>query len=155
MAGTRSQIYIQLVFAVGGEGNQIGSSWEEKLFSCITRTVTNHGQTLLAINGMPDHIHMLVAIRPSCCLSDLVREVKTSSGAFINEQQFSGSGFRWQEGYGAFSYAISDLDNLIAFIGNQKNHHKKQSFKEEYIGLLREFDVEFTEENLFNWANFF
>lgn len=108
---------------------------------------------MLAINGMSDHIHFLFGMRPSCCLSDLVREIKKSSNEFIKEKGFVKSNFQWQEGYGAFSYSHSALDNVIAYIQNQKEHHKKQTFKDEYMEFLRKFQIEFKEEYLFEWID--
>jgi|SRR5690554_3917989 len=148
---TFSQIYIQVVFAVKGRNSLIAQSWEEELYKYITGIITNKGQKLIAINGMPDHIHILIGMKPSCCLSDLVREIKKSSNAFINEKKFSKFKFEWQEGYGAFSYSHSSLDNVIAYIQNQKEHHKNKSFREEYIDFLKKFEVEYKDEYLFNW----
>ena len=145
------QIYIQVVFAVKGRNSLIAQSWEEELYKYITGIITNKGQKLIAINGMPDHIHILIRMKPSCCLSDLVREIKKSSNAFINEKKFSKFKFEWQEGYGAFSYSHSSLDNVIAYIQNQKEHHKNKSFREEYIDFLKKFEVEYKDEYLFNW----
>lgn len=151
MAGTFSQIYIQIVFAVRGRENLIHSEWEEELYKYITGIVRNKEQKLIAINGMPDHIHILVGMRPNCCLSDLVREIKKSSNQFINEKNLSNFKFQWQEGYGAFSYSHSSLDKVIEYINNQKEHHKKQSFKEEYKTFLNKFQIEFKDEYLFEW----
>lgn len=145
------QIYIQVVFAVKGRNSLIAQSWEEELYKYITGIITNKGQKLIAINGMPDHIHILIGMKPSCCLSDLVREIKKSSNAFINEKKFSKFKFEWQKGYGAFSYSHSSLDNVIAYIQNQKEHHKNKSFREEYIDFLKKFEVEYKDEYLFNW----
>lgn len=145
------QIYIQVVFAVKGRNSLIAQSWEEELYKYITGIITNKDQKLIAINGMPDHIHILIGMKPSCCLSDLVREIKKSSNAFINEKKFSKFKFEWQKGYGAFSYSHSSLDNVIAYIQNQKEHHKNKSFREEYIDFLKKFEVEYKDEYLFNW----
>lgn len=145
------QIYIQVVFAVKGRNSLIAQSWEEELYKYITGIITNKGQKLIAINGMPDHIHILIGMKPSCCLSDLVREIKKASNAFVNEKKFSKFKFEWQEGYGAFSYSHSTLNNVIAYIQNQKEHHKKKSFREEYIDFLKKFEVEYKEDYLFNW----
>jgi REP element-mobilizing transposase RayT len=101
---------------------------------------------MLAINGMADHIHFLIGMRPSCCLSDLVREIKKSSNEFIKEKAFTPVRFQWQEGYGAFSYSHLGLDNVIRYIMNQKEHHRKRTFKEEYLELLRDFSVEYKHE---------
>lgn len=151
MAGTFSQIYIQIVFAVKGRACLIDSSWEDELYKYISGIVRNKDQKILAINGMPDHIHILIGMKPSCCLSDLVREIKKSSNEFINERKFSKFKFQWQEGYGAFSYSHSALDNVIKYIEKQKEHHKKQKFSEEYKEFLTKFQIEYKEEYLFDW----
>lgn len=148
---TYSQIYIQIVFAVKNREALIAPSWEEELYKYITGIVQNKGQKMLVINGMPDHIHLFIGMKPSCCLSDLVREVKKASNSFIKEKEFSKYKFEWQEGFGAFSYSHSSLNNVIGYINNQKEHHKKRSFKEEYIDFLEKFDVEFKNEYLFEW----
>ncbi len=151
MPSTFSQIYIQIVFAVKGRNSIINSSWEEELYKYITGIVQNKGQKMLAINGMPNHIHIFIGMKPSCCLSDLVREIKKSSNTFIKEKQFTKYKFEWQEGYGAFSYSHSALDNVIKYIKNQKEHHKIKTFKEEYVDFLEKFEVQYKEEFLFDW----
>ena len=151
MPGTYSQIYIQVVFAVKGRESLIHQSWEEQLYKYITGIVQNKEQKMLAINGMPDHIHFLIGMKPSCCLSDLVREVKKSSNEFIRAKKFITSQFQWQEGYGAFSYSHSSLDQVIAYILNQKEHHRKKTFKEEYREFLEKFKIEHDLKYLFEW----
>lgn len=151
MSGTFSQIYIQVVFAVRGRESLIHPSWEEELYKYISGIVKNKEQKMIAINGMPDHIHFLIGMRPSCCLSDLVREIKKSSNDFIKEKKLSKYKFNWQEGYGAFSYSQSGLGNVIAYIRDQKEHHKKTTFKDEYVELLRKFEIEHKPEYLFEW----
>lgn len=151
MSSTYSQIYIQIVFAVKGRQSLIQQSWEEELYKYITGIIQNKGQKMLAINGMPDHIHIFIGLKPSCCLSDLVREIKKASNVFINEKKFCPFKFEWQEGYGAFSYSHSALDNVIGYIANQKEHHRKKSFREEYVDFLKKFDVDYKEEYLFEW----
>lgn len=148
---TYSQIYIQIVFAVKHREALITKDWEEELFKYITGIITNKDQKLLAINGMPNHIHILIGMKPSCCLSDLVREIKKSSNAFIKEKKFTKHTFNWQEGFGAFSYSHSALDNVIAYINNQKEHHKTKTFKEEYIDFLNKFQVQYKSEYLFDF----
>lgn len=106
---------------------------------------------MLAVNGMPDHIHFLIGMKPSCCLSDLIREVKKSSNDFIKDNHLTKYKFNWQEGYGAFSYSHSQLQDVISYIMNQKKHHRKKTFKEEYLGFLNKFNVEFEEKYLFAW----
>jgi putative transposase len=151
MPGTFSQIYIQVVFAVKGRYSLIHPSWEEDLFKYISGVVKNKDQKMLAINGMPDHIHFVIGMKPSCCLSDLVREIKKSSNEFINEKKLADYKFNWQEGYGAFSYSHSALDNVIKYVLNQKEHHRKKTFKEEYLSFLKKFEIEFKDEYLFEW----
>lgn len=147
---TYSKIYIQVVFAVKGRESQI-LDWEEQLYKYITGIVKNKGQKLLAIGGVTDHIHFLIGMKPTCCLSDLVREIKKSTNDYVKEQKFSKFKFEWQEGFGAFSYSHSDLDKVISYIQNQKDHHKKQSFKEEYLNFLKKFEIEYNEQYLFDW----
>ena len=151
MSGTFSQIYIQIVFAVKGRQSLIAEQWEEELYKYITGIITNKNQKLLAINGMPDHIHIFIGMKPSCCLSDLVREIKKASNEFVNQKAFSKSKFEWQEGYGAFSYSHSALDNVIHYIRNQKEHHRKRSFKDEYKEFLIKYRIEYKDEYLFDW----
>jgi len=151
MPGTFSQIYIQAVFAVKGRQSLIHADWESELYRYITGIIRNKKQKLLAINGMPDHIHILIGMKPSCCLSDLVREVKKASNDFINERQFVRGKFQWQEGYGAFSYSHSSLDQVISYINNQKEHHRKKTFREEYLEFLQKYEVDFKDEYLFEW----
>jgi putative transposase len=151
MPGTFSQIYIQIVFAVKGRQSLINSDWEDELHKYMAGIIKNKQQKMLAINGMPDHVHILIGMKPSCCLSDLVREIKKSSNEFVNEKKYSKFKFQWQEGFGAFSYSHASLDDVIAYINNQKSHHKKQSFKEESKEFLTQFQIEHKEEFLFDW----
>ncbi len=148
-AGTYSQIYIQLVFAVKGRQCLISKNWEEELYKYISGIIKNKGQKLLAINGMPDHIHILIGMKPSCCLSDLVREIKKSTNQFVNGKKFLPYPFQWQQGYGAFSYSHSALDRVMNYIYNQKEHHRKSTFKEEYKDFLIKFQIEHKDEYLF------
>ena len=150
-AGTFSQIYIQVVFAVKGRQSLIQPEWEAELHQYIAGIVRNKGQKLIVINGMPDHIHILIGLKPSCCLSDLVREIKKSSNSSIKEQRFTSHKFEWQEGYGAFSYSHSALDNVCNYIRNQKEHHRTKSFREEYIDFLNKFEIDFKHEFLFEF----
>ena len=150
-AGTYSQIYIQIVFAVKFRESLISQEWEERLYMYISGIIREKQQKLIAINGMPNHIHILVGMKPSCCLSDLVREIKKASNDFVNGNKLSKSNFSWQEGYGAFSYSHSQLDSVITYIKNQKEHHKAKSFREEYIEFLNKFNVEYKDQFLFNW----
>lgn len=151
MAGTYSQIYIQIVFAVKHRDALIHETWEERLYQYITGIIQNKEQKMLAINGMPDHIHFFIGMKPSCCLSDLVREVKKSSTEFITENKLCKYKFNWQEGYGAFSYSHSQLYDVLAYIHSQKEHHKTKTFKEEYTSYLKKFNIEYEDKFLFEW----
>ena len=151
MANTFSQIYIQIVFAVQNRNALIQPAWEEELNKYITGVVQNKGQKMLVINGTNNHIHFFIGMKPTCCLSDLVREIKKASSSFIKEKQFSRFKFQWQEGFGAFSYSHSQLTDVIRYIENQKEHHKKRTFKEEYLAFLKAFEIEFKNEYLFQW----
>ena len=153
MSGTFTQIYIQIIFAVKDRESLIKSSWEEELYKYITGIVQNKGQKILAINGISNHIHIFIGMRPSCSISDLVREIKKSTCQLIKDKEFTKNKFQWQEGYGAFSYSHSSVDRVIKYVLNQKEHHKKETFKEEYINFLQKFNVEYKEEYLFDWID--
>ena len=149
---TYSQIYIQVVFAVQNRNAQINPEWEERLYKYITGIVRKKEQKMLAINGMPDHIHFLIGMKPTCNLSDLVREIKKSSNEFIKQEGLSKFRFNWQEGFGAFSYSHSQLDDVLKYIMNQKEHHKKITFRDEYLDFLKKFNVQYNEKYLFQWV---
>lgn len=151
MPNTFSQIYIQLVFAVKNRTALIESIWEERLYQYITGIVQNKEQKMLAINGASNHIHIFIGLKPTCCISDLVREIKKSSSAFIRDNQLSKFPFHWQEGFGAFSYSHSQVDAVCKYVMNQKEHHKKQTFQEEYIQFLNNFNIQYDEKYLFDW----
>jgi len=152
MANTYSQIYIQVVFAVSGRENLIGKEWKDELYKYITGIITNHGQKLLAINGISDHLHILLNIKPNIALSELVRDIKANSSKWINEKRFVRGKFQWQEGFGAFSYSISQLDEVIRYLQNQEIHHAEKSFKDEYLNYLRRFEVDFDPKYVFEWV---
>ncbi len=152
MANTYSQIYVQVVFAVYGRENLIGSEWKDELYKYITGIVKNHGQKLLAINGVGDHIHILLNIQPSVALSEVVREIKANSSRWINERRFLRGKFQWQEGFGAFSYSVSQLDDVIGYIQRQEEHHREVSFKKEYLTYLDRFNVDYDDKYVFEWT---
>ena len=139
MANTFSQIYIQTVFAVSSRMSLIKPPFKEDVYKYITGIVKKQGQKLIAINGMPDHVHILIGLRPSMALADLVQEIKVDSTNFINKNRWVHGKFSWQEGYGAFSYGHSQLTTIIKYIQNQEHHHKRRSFEREYLSLLRKF----------------
>jgi putative transposase len=152
MANTYTQMYIQIVFAVKRRQNLIQKKWKDELHKYICGIVNGKGQKVYAIGGVEDHIHILVSIKPNIAISDLVRDIKANSSKWINENEFVRGKFQWQEGFGAFSYAQSQLDNVIAYINNQEQHHQKKTFKDEYLTLLQKFDIEYDEKYLFDWG---
>lgn len=123
------------------------------MYKYITGIVKNKGQKLIAINGTYDHIHIFLGIKPSIALSDLVRDIKNNSTNFINTNHFVKGKFMWQEGFGSFSYGHSQVDMIYKYIMNQKEHHKKMSFKEEYLVMLKRYDIKFDENYLFDWID--
>ncbi len=123
MPNTYTQLYIQIVFAVKGRQSLISKNNREELHKFITGIIKNREQKLLSIFCMPDHIHLLVSIKPSVSISDLVRDIKAGSSKFINEQNWIKGKFSWQEGFGAFSYSRSQIDNVANYILNQEKHH--------------------------------
>ena len=151
MPNTYSQIYIQIVFAVQGRQNLIAKQNREELHKYISGIVQNRDQKMLSIFAMPDHTHLFVGLKPNIAVSDLVRDIKAGSSKFINESNWINGKFKWQEGFGAFSYSNSHIDNVVKYILNQEEHHKKQTFKEEYLDLLKKFDIEYDERYLFEW----
>jgi REP-associated tyrosine transposase len=153
MANTFSQIYIQTVFAVDGRESLITPAFKEELYRYIAGIVRNQKQKLIAINGMPDHIHILTGLRPAMALADLVQQIKVDSTHFINKRGFVHGRFNWQEGYGAFSYGHSQLDTIIRYIRSQEKHHGRHSFKSEYMSLLRKFDIGFEEKYVFKFIH--
>lgn len=151
MGNTYSQIYIQVVFAVKGRLNFIKPEFENDLYKYITGIITESGQKLIAINGMPDHIHIFIGVKPNCRLSDLVREIKKASTQFIRSSKFLNNAFQWQSGFGAFSYSRSHIPNVVHYIESQKEHHKKRSFRSEYLELLEKFEIDFETKYLFEF----
>ena len=149
MANTYTQIYIQIVIVVKGRYFLIPDEKKENLHKYITGIIRNKKHKLISINGVSNHIHFLIGLNPVEALSELVKEVKRCSTNFINEQKWLRGKFSWQEGYGAFSYSRSQLDNVIKYIENQEKHHKKKTFREEYLEMLKKFDVIYNEKYIF------
>lgn len=151
MAGTYSQLYIQVVFAVSRRQNLIHPVWKDELYKYMSGIIQGKGQKSIIVNGMPDHIHAFIGLKPSMAISDLVRDIKNNSSNFINDRKWVEGKFAWQEGYGAFSYSRRDMGNVYNYILNQEEHHRRKSFREEYLDFLNEFEVEFDERYLFEW----
>lgn len=149
MANTYTQIHIHAVFAVQNRHSLVSRIWEERLYQYITGIIQNHGHKLLIINGMPDHLHILFGMRPTQSLSDIMQDIKGDSSKWINQNKFINGRFSWQEGFGAFSFCKSDLHSVINYIKNQKEHHLKKTFLEEYVKILRDFDIVYDERYIF------
>jgi REP element-mobilizing transposase RayT len=152
MAGTYSQVYIQIVFAVQGRQNLLQKEWREEVFKYMSGIIKNKGQKPMIVNGVEDHVHVFVGLKPSMALSDLVRDVKNNSCNFINDQKWIRGKFCWQEGYGAFSYSHSQIRYVYDYILNQERHHAKQNFQAEYLDFLKKFEIEHDAKYLFNWV---
>jgi putative transposase len=145
MANTFTQIYLHLVFAVQNRVSLIHPDWKDELYKYITGIVQNNGHKLIAINGMPNHLHIATGYKPHQLIPDLLQDIKGSSSKWMNKEKFVKGKFSWQEGYGAFSFSHSHIDRVVKYIINQDQHHKKQTFREEYIQLLKKYDVPFDE----------
>ena len=152
MAGTYSQIYIQCVFAVKGRQNILDKKWRAELFKYMSGIIKNKGHKPIIVNGVSDHVHLFIGLWPSMALSDLVRDIKNNSSNFINNQNWLSNKFSWQEGYGAFSYAHSQIENVYSYIKNQEEHHREKSFKDEYNEFLNNFKIEHDKNYLFDWV---
>ena len=151
MANTYTQIYIHIVFAVKGRQNLISKEKRKELHKFITGVVSNRNQKLFAVFAMPDHLHLLVSMGPTCSVSDLVRDIKAGSSKFINEKGWMNNKFNWQEGYGAFSYSRSGVNSVVKYILNQEEHHQKKTFREEYFDFLTKFEIEYDPKYVFEW----
>ncbi|HEV7230069.1 MAG TPA: IS200/IS605 family transposase [Bacteroidia bacterium] len=150
MADTFSQIYIHIVFAVKHRERSIQSEWKEELFKYIQGVVKGQRMKIYAINGMSDHIHILISMRPDISISKITAEIKANSSKWINERKLGKGVFRWQAGYGAFSCAKSAVPSVARYIENQETHHKEKTYSKEFVKLLKENNVEYEEKYLFD-----
>ncbi len=149
MANTFTQLHIQFVFAVQYRESLISNNWKERLHQYITGIIQNNNHKMLQINSMPDHIHILVGMRPSQSISSLMQNVKSESTKWINGNRLTESLFAWQEGYGAFSYSKSNLPEVIRYIQDQEKHHQKRTFIDEYKAFLKAFEIDYDEQYIF------
>lgn len=149
MLDTYTQLYIHCVFAVKYREAIIQPEWEDRLQKYITGIVQNNGHKLLAINNMPDHVHLLIGLNPKQSISEMMRLIKGDSSEFVNKQKLTNRKFHWQDGYGAFSNSRSQIDGVVKYILNQKEHHLKKTFKEEYLGILKDYDVDYNDKYVF------
>ncbi len=151
MANTYSQLYAHIVFTVQGRLNLIPKRHREELHKIMTGIISNRNQKLISIFAMPDHVHILVGMKPNMALSDLVRDIKAGSSQHINKMRWVKGKFSWQEGHGSFSHSRSQISKVANYISTQEEHHKKKTFKEEYLGILANLDIEYDERYLFEW----
>ncbi|NVJ85116.1 MAG: IS200/IS605 family transposase [Algoriphagus sp.] len=149
MANTYTQIHIQVVFAVQNRISLIQADWKDELYKYITGIVQKHNHKVLQVNGMPDHIHILMGFRPTQALSDLMQMAKEDSSKWINTKGFVKGKFSWQSGYGAFSYSKVQVPRVIKYIQDQEKNHSQKSFIEEYEELLKIHDVEYDQRYIF------
>ena len=151
MSSTYSQLYIQYVFAVKGRQNLLHKAWREEVFKYMAGIIREKDQKPIIVNGVSDHVHVFVGLKPTMNISYLIRDVKNNTSNFINERGFIRGKFSWQEGYGAFSYAQSQISNVFRYIENQEEHHRKRTFMDEYLDFLKKFEIEYDEKYLFDW----
>ena len=149
MANTYTQLYFHVVFAVKHRNNLILPVWKDELYKYITGIITNKNQKSMIVNGMPNHIHLLIGTKPNCNLSDLVRDIKANSSKWVNENNLVNGRFEWQNGFGAFTVSQSGVKNVIKYIENQEEHHSKQTFRDEYIEFLNEYKIHYQNEYIF------
>jgi len=150
MANTYTQIYIQTVFAVENRACLLKDPWREELHKYITGIVQNNKHKMIAINSIHDHIHIFIGMKPIQSLSDLLQDIKGDSSSWINKKGLISGKFRWQQGYGAFSYSHSQISSLVNYIQNQQAHHKIKTFRQEYIEFLDNFNVPYDERYIFH-----
>jgi len=153
MANTYTQIYVQIVFAVQGRQNLISEGIREQVEKYICGIVSNKKSKPIAIYCNPDHLHILIGLHPSISVSDMTRDIKASSSKWMNEEKMIIGKFKWQEGFGAFSYSKSQIDAVVKYIANQPEHHKKTTFKDEYIQFLKNFEIEYNDKYLYEWID--
>ncbi len=149
MANTYHQIYLQTVFAVKYREAVINKTWSSKLYAVIGNLINEANCRTIIVNGVEDHVHCLIGLRPVVSVSELMKTVKAKSSKYINDQSLTESRFEWQEGYGVFSYGQSQVDRVYKYIQNQEAHHKKQTFQDEYLEFLKKFKIEYDEKYIF------
>lgn len=149
MANTYHQIYLQTVFAVKYRNAVIANEWKSQLFGVIGNLINETTCKTIIVNGVEDHVHCFIGLKPAVSVSELMKTVKAKSSKFINDHKLTKERFEWQDGYGVFSYNQSSVDNVYKYIQNQEAHHKKQTFREEYLDFLNKFKVDYDEQYIF------
>ena len=149
--GSFTQIYIQLVFSPKYRDRLLRPDIRPEIFSYISGIITNRGHKSIIVNGVEDHIHIFIGLNPNDSISDLVAAIKKNSSVHINQQKWFRNKFHWQDGYGALSYSKRHVDRVYNYIMNQEAHHKKSTFHDEYISVLKKYEIEFEERYLFEF----
>jgi len=150
VANTYHQIYLQTVFAVKYRDAVIANDWKLQLFSVIGNLINEANCKTIIVNGVEDHVHCFLGLKPVVSVSELMKTVKAKSSKYINDHSLTPHRFEWQEGYGVFSYGQSQVDKVYNYIQNQEEHHKKQTFKTEYLAMLKKFNIDYDEQYLFH-----
>ena len=151
MPNTYTQLYVQYVFTVNGRENLIKESFRDELEKVICGIVNNHKCKTYAIYCNPDHTHIFVGMHPALAPSKLMEQVKSGSSNWLNDRKYIAGHFKWQDGFGAFTYSKSHIDHVVKYILSQPEHHKKQSFREEYLLFLKKFEIQYDPKYLFEW----
>ena len=151
MANTYTQLYVQFVFSVKGRENLIKEKFRDELEKVMCGIITDHKCKTYAIYCNPDHTHIFVGLHPTISVSKIIEQVKSGSSNWLNEKKYIAGKFNWQDGYGAFTYSKSHIDKVVKYILNQSEHHKKQSFREEYLSFLDKFEIDYDPKYLFEW----
>lgn len=149
MANSYHQIYLQTVFAVKYRNAVINKSWRDQLYAVIGSLINETTCKTIIVNGVEDHVHCLIGLKPVVSVSEMMKTVKAKASKYINDHSLTASRFEWQDGYGVFSYSQSQLDRVYKYIQNQEAHHKKQTFRDEYIEFLKKFKIEYDERYIF------
>lgn len=149
MANSYSQIYLQAVFVVKYRAALLEKSWRPTIQAVIGNLINETGCKTIIVNGVEDHMHCFFGLKPVISVSELMKVVKAKSSKYINDHNLTKERFEWQPGYGVFSYRQRDIDQIYNYVKNQEIHHQKKSFKDEYLELLKEFEVEYDEQYLF------
>ncbi|MBK8243867.1 MAG: IS200/IS605 family transposase [Saprospiraceae bacterium] len=149
MANTYSQIYVQIVFAVKYRKALLDKAWRSQVFGVMGNLINETNCKTIIVNGVEDHVHCFVGLKPAISVSELMKIVKAKSSKYINDHSLTRERFEWQTGFGVFSYSQIDIERVFKYIQNQEEHHRSKKFKEEYLELLKEYQVEYDEQYLF------
>jgi putative transposase len=149
--GTFTQQYVHLIFAIKNREAALDKNIRNRVFEYISGIITGMKHKSIIVNGVSDHVHILIGLNPSISISDTVHDIKRSSSLFINKEKLCKGKFAWQEGYGGFTYSRSQLGMVYSYIQNQEKHHEKSTFKAEYIQFLRNYEIDFDEKLLFDF----